>query len=246
MKTQFHGSKCVAGQMFQRFTARQLLREYAAKNINFTTEETISNFFVSRLETKMNIEHRVERSLKAIGKFKYEKLSAGEIIAVENWYDGRILKCHFACAYSRILVNGKCFSSALYSADLKRDNSVVKIGNSFAIIEKFFIVNENCNCVMIPNGVCMMNSWSQYSSTIDQPHQMLIIGRQLKVNNHASCQDSFCRNINLVNFMKIIVPESFRDRVIFKPVDITSKCVIIPNQSKELVIVPNNCRFEMD
>jgi hypothetical protein len=161
MKTQFHGSKCVAGQMFQRFTARQLLREYAAKNINFTTEETISNFFVSRLETKMNIEHRVERSLKAIGKFKYEKLSAGEIIAVENWYDGRILKCHFACAYSRILVNGKCFSSALYSADLKRDNSVVKIGNSFAIIEKIFIVNENCNCVMIPNGVCMMNSWSQ-------------------------------------------------------------------------------------
>ncbi len=99
---------------------------------------------------------------------------------------------------------------------------------------------------MIPNGVCMMNSWSQYSSTIDQPRQMLIIGRQLKVNNHASCQDSFCRNINLVNFMKIIVPESFRDRVIFKPVDITSKCVIIPNQSKELVIVPNNCRFEMD
>jgi hypothetical protein len=25
MRTQFHGSKCVAGQMFQRFTARQLL-----------------------------------------------------------------------------------------------------------------------------------------------------------------------------------------------------------------------------
>jgi hypothetical protein len=73
---------------------------------------------------------------------------------------------------------------------------------------------------------------------------MLIIGRQLKVNNYASCQESFCRNMNLVNFMKIIVPESFRERVIFKPVDITCKCVIIPNQSKELVIVPINFRFE--
>jgi hypothetical protein len=50
--------------------------------------------------------------------------------------------------------------------------------------------------------------------------------------------------MNLVNFMKIIVPESFRERVIFKPVDITCKCVIIPNQSKELVIVPINFRFE--
>jgi hypothetical protein len=62
MRTQFHGSKCVAGQMFQRFTARQLLWEYATKNINFTTEERISNFFVSRLETKITVEPRVERS----------------------------------------------------------------------------------------------------------------------------------------------------------------------------------------
>ena len=51
MKTQFHGSKCVAGQMFERFTARQLLREFSAKHINFSTEFTVSNFFVTGLET---------------------------------------------------------------------------------------------------------------------------------------------------------------------------------------------------
>ena len=57
MKTQFHGSKCVAGQMFERFTARQLLREFSAKHINFSTEFTVSNFFVTRLETKMSLDH---------------------------------------------------------------------------------------------------------------------------------------------------------------------------------------------
>ncbi|EFX78062.1 hypothetical protein DAPPUDRAFT_320792 [Daphnia pulex] len=46
-----------------------------------------TQFHGSKLETKMNIEHRVERSLKAIVKFKYEKLFAGEIIAVENCKD---------------------------------------------------------------------------------------------------------------------------------------------------------------
>jgi len=45
MKTQIRGSKCVAGQMFERFTAMELLTTY--KNINFMTEEIISNFFVS-------------------------------------------------------------------------------------------------------------------------------------------------------------------------------------------------------
>ena len=75
----------------------------------------------------------------------------------------------------------------------------------------------------------------RYLRNVNQQIDMLISLRYL--------QDNW---FYLGNFMKIIVPESFRDRVIFKPVDITSKCVIIPNQSKELVIVPNNCRFEMD
>ena len=39
-------------------------------------------------------------------------------------FDGRSLKCQFACAYNRIIINGKCFSSALYSADFKRDNEL--------------------------------------------------------------------------------------------------------------------------
>ena len=38
---------------------------------------------------------RFERNLKMIGKFSYDKLSAGEIIAVENRFDGRSLKCQF-------------------------------------------------------------------------------------------------------------------------------------------------------
>ena len=188
---------------------------------------------------------RFERNLKMIGKFSYDKLSAGEIIAVENRFDGRSLKCQFLFAYNRIIINGKCFSSALYSADFKRDNSVVRLIYSFVIIEKFVVLNENYNCHDMPNEGCMMKHWSNYSP-INQPHKVLIIGRQLKVNNITPSQDRFCNNINLVDFMKVVVRESFRERVIFTPVDIICKCAIISNQNKELVIVPNNSRFEMD
>lgn len=68
MKTQIRGSKCVAGQMFERFTAMELLTTY--KNINCMTEEIISNFFVSWLETTMSFKTRIE-NLKPIGKFKF-------------------------------------------------------------------------------------------------------------------------------------------------------------------------------
>jgi hypothetical protein len=46
----------------------ELLTTY--KNINFMTEEIISNFFVSWLETTMSFESRIE-NLKPIGKFKF-------------------------------------------------------------------------------------------------------------------------------------------------------------------------------
>jgi len=75
---------------------------------------------------------------------------------------------------------------------------------------------------------------------------MLIIGRQLKVNNHPPSQDSFLNNTNLVNLMKVLVHESYRERIFFTPVDILCKCVIVSKINKKLVIVPNNCRFEMD
>jgi hypothetical protein len=74
MNTRFNGSKCVAGQMFEHFKARQLLREFSAIKINCMTEEIISNFFVSRLKTKLSFEPQKE-NLKPIGKFKFEKLS---------------------------------------------------------------------------------------------------------------------------------------------------------------------------
>ena len=114
---------------------------------------------------------RFERNLKMIGKFSYDKLSAGEIIAVENRFDGRSLKCQFLFAYNRIIINGKCFSSALYSADFKRDNSVVRLIYSFVIIEKFVVLNENYNCHDMPNEGCMMKHWSHYSQ-INQPHKI--------------------------------------------------------------------------
>jgi hypothetical protein len=209
MKTQFHGSKCVAGQMFERFTARQILREFSFKHIQCTTEETICNFFVSRLETKMSLDPRME-NLKAIGKYKFEKLSAGEIIAIENWVNAGSLNCHFACSYSRILQNGKCFSTALYCVDFKRDNSVVRLDNCFAIIEKFIILNQNCHCSVFQNGVCMMQRWPQYARIDNPPHVLLVVGRQLKVNNLPLCQDSFLNSTNLVSFMKVLVNESFR------------------------------------
>jgi hypothetical protein len=73
MNTRFNGSKCVAGH-FEHFIARQLLREFSAIKINYMTEEIISNFFVSRLKTKLSFEPQKE-NLKPIGKFKFEKLS---------------------------------------------------------------------------------------------------------------------------------------------------------------------------
>ena len=244
LSKQFHGTRSVATQMFQRFTARQLLREFASNHIPHAADEIISQLYITRFDCKLfnrqlsNNSHMME---KLLGKPSLIKLPAAVVIDLEKWSQVPNIICQNAVSHERLSLNGKIFSSKSYCQNFKRDNSIDRIKHvtTPVCIEQFVLFDSSCNCAN--NEPCSIISNSNKENL-----QLVAIGHVLKIRDFSRHNDAYCNNLDLTGFMKVVLPQEYPQIIIFRPRDILFKCVFVPNQEDVNVVIINNARFEMD
>lgn len=232
--------------MFQRFSSRQILNEFASKHISCASDELVLQLYINRLESR--ISRRIRDNFKAqlCGPSNLEKLEACNLIEIEKW-KGSDLNCHNIIAFPKMIFKGKLYTTELYSSKFQRDNSIVYVNNNkntyYARIKKLAAANLNCTCANFENQVCLLtNSSSLQNNTI-------IIGEKMEVRNVSALADAFCNAVNLTAFIRNVVekPQVIRAPIVLIPSEIVCKCVLFPkNVNSEILIIKNDIRFEMD
>ena len=114
----------VPKQIMSNFQAVNALRAYANKHLNEADEN------VKSLYQALGFAERQEnRYAKTLGKGRQWQLDCSEMQIIEKVVAGT-LTCHNAISYSRLLVRGKLFSTAIYDQKFAHCNSIVSTQNS--------------------------------------------------------------------------------------------------------------------
>ncbi len=254
LKNMFHGTRFVARQMFSNFFRSRKLADFSVHFIPFV-EDDVKDFYES-LDGPINAAPTTSNviNMRPLGKCcNKNNLMVSELLAIERLVgqgdEQYELHCKTACRYDRLWVNGKVYCTKEYYSKTKRDNSLVTLKNKIGLfrVSQIIVYFPNCSCLMGGPPICKPYTDPSSKILMSDPHvKIVMIADEFKTLPVSSIHDNFSE-INLTQFMrKLDMSITNAPVVAFWPTSVFNKCILIPVNDDEQIIIENKIRFKLD
>ena len=226
----FHGTTHLEKQIFSHFLASNDLRSFANKHVPLANEN------VQDLYEKLGFSKtcRIRSQCQTLGKEQQFVLGAAEIIAIETLI-GREVKCTHCILFQKMAIINLLFSTVSYDVGIKKNNSIVYIDETSGCeLEKFILVNLDCNC-RETNEMCFLKYYRRANAI------PLFIAQKFAFKSRTVIEPN--TKINITSFIKLMDTRTHKKIICGYAQALKSKCIKISNV-KETCFIVNNLKFE--
>lgn len=248
LKKLFHGSKHVTKQIFENFLAIGRLRDFSQHYIPDSCDPKVRELY-EHLDGK--IKRRRNLAPETLGTGSHHIIQDIHLLSLGLKIGFDLPRsCFDFTSFTRCVHEGKIYSTGIYCANLKRDNSIVKLKSGEIVRIKMIIqCFKNCVCQVQdePHAACVVPRNIIFGTA--NINGVFLVGVKLRLKSLPPCIDKFSKNIDLVGFLKQLDENNgyngmHRRPVVFAPSDIAYKCLIIPDHSGHRFCIVNDTVFE--
>ena len=221
----FYGTQSVPLQMAKYFPSRQALIRSSASV--FLGDDTNAHSFFKKLSGIFHISGPSERITGGlvVGPYILSVLSNQELFTTETKFGVSFGRERRFKKFKRCVIGSSIYCTRSYCRQFKRDNSCIKLGTQFGIIDSIYALPELCSCIAECN--CL---------------NIILFIKKITISNPIfSYFEKEC-NSQILHFVKKC--EMTEIIQVFKGNEVSSKCFLIKHNTETFVMeMPF---FEMD